>query len=862
MSEDEITFDLSKLKGAKDKVLPFLKKYSILLLLLIPILISAQIRLIPEGLPITDDWARNAVETHYKNGIRQQALQQYPNLPEANLNNIVNEQYSKFTKENKQLIEEQTKQTSLQFKSYYQSDDGYTYMPDIDPYHWLRHARNYLEKGHIGDEIRNGSNVDNHMVAPNGVVLGDEPHVVIMAYLHKILSVFNSKITLMQSATYHPIIFSALAVIPVFFIGKLIAGNVGGLFAAIMLAINGAFLGRTTWGHADTDTYNILFAVYFAWFFLEAISSKDIKKTSIYASLAGLFIGVFSALWPGWWYVFDFALATIVAYLAYVAAIEHKFSFKALKESNKIKHIAIGSALVILTSGLFVSIFASPMQFLMAPLEPIGFSNLKEASQASLWPNVYTTVAELNEASIPDIINAIGGNAFFYLSLIGIILMFFTKTDEERKHIPHAILITIWYIGIFYASTKGIRFTMMLVPPLAIAFGAATGIIYKKATEYMKKINIPAKVGGTVLIIIYLLMIVPYMQGAAAATKNDVPIMNDAWWNSLTKIKQESQPDAIINSWWDFGHHFKFVADRAVTFDGASQNTPMAHWIGKALLTSNEKETIGILRMLDCGSNDAFEALNSEINDTPKSAGLLYDIIILEKEQARSHLISKGVSRQVVDKTIEKTHCMPPENYFITSGDMVGKSAVWAHFGIWDFNKADIWINGKDLPQDKAVEKIQQRLTVSKEEAQKIYREISGFSEQQANQWIASWPGYAGQQGCSKENSNIVCGAYQINLETKEVKVSTNSGITNVNSIVYVENNNIVEKKFKDGFGRSILLKEIDGLYSIIESSPEVAASTFTKLFFYDGVGMKQFTKFSDETHITGDRVIVWKVKW
>jgi hypothetical protein len=40
----------------------------------------------------------------------------------------------------------------------------------------------------------------------------------------------------------------------------------------------------------------------------------------------------------------------------------------------------------------------------------------------------------------------------------------------------------------------------------------------------------------------------------------------------------------------------------------------MAHWIGKALLTDDEKLAVGILRMLDCGENTAFDKLNARID--------------------------------------------------------------------------------------------------------------------------------------------------------------------------------------------------------------------------------------------------------
>ena len=83
-----------------------------------------------------------------------------------------------------------------------------------------------------------------------------------------------------------------------------------------------------------------------------------------------------------------------------------------------------------------------------------------------------------------------------------------------------------------------------------------------------------------------------------------------------------------MNSWWDFGHHFKFISDRAVTFDGGTQNSPQAHWIGRVLQTDNEEEAIAILRMLDCGANSAFKLALEETNDPLISVSLVKDIIM------------------------------------------------------------------------------------------------------------------------------------------------------------------------------------------------------------------------------------------
>jgi dolichyl-phosphooligosaccharide-protein glycotransferase len=854
--------DLSK---SKEKAIAFFKKNGIILLILIPLIAGAYIRFIPKSLPITDNWAKQKVDNYYKANIASGVRQQYPNLPDQNINSLVEQRYSDFYHKNKANIAEQIRQTSAQFKKSFQMESGYNYMFDFDPYTFLRYAENYLNHGYIGDEIRNGTQYDNHMIAPKGTPLSrDDPFPKLLAYLYRVMHFFNSKITVMESSAYQPVIFAVLAIIPVFFIGSMFAGSVGGFFAALILAINGAFIGRTLWGHADTDALNIMFPMYAVWFFFIAIKNHDWKKTATFAALSGLMFALFNWFWSGWWYAFDLLLGMIGFYLAYLLIFEHKFSLKQIIQHNKSKTFLLASFMFILSSGVFVSLLTSPQAFVDSLTGPLGFSTIKSASHVNLWPNVYTTVAELDAASFDTIITSIGGRLFFYISLMGIALLFLKKKEGRREYLPYALLLALWFTGMFYASGKGIRFTMMLVPPLALGMGATFGIVYRKIIEYLEKLKIPKKVTATVLIILFLLLLLPHAKGVAESIKNDIPFIDDAWWNSLTKIKTESQPNAIINSWWDFGHPIKYVADRAVTFDGASQNSPMAHWIGKTLLTSDEKQAIGILRMLDCGSNDAFDVLVSVVNDTPQTIDMLNEIILMDKTRAKSSLLSKKIDEKTANRVLELTHCNPPEDYFITSGDMLGKGASWAHFGSWDFNRADLWIDVSTKSKDEAMQSIKKQLHLNEEDAKKRYYEIRAIeTEQEANAWIAPWPGYSHQIACSIQSDvTLICGGISIDLATKDVRINSDRGIQKPYSIVYSENDEFFEKKFDNGVQQSIMLMRQGDGYKIMVASPEVAVSTFTKLYFYDGAGMKQFKKFDDQSQITGEKVIVWKVQW
>jgi len=71
----------------------------------------------------------------------------------------------------------------------------------------------------------------------------------------------------------------------------------------------------------------------------------------------------------------------------------------------------------------------------------------------------------------------------------------------------------------------------------------------------------------------------------------------------------------------------KHMVIGAVTFDGGMQNVPQAHWIGHVLLTEDEEEAMGILRMLDCGANTAFEKLNEKLDKPYNSVKILYEIL-------------------------------------------------------------------------------------------------------------------------------------------------------------------------------------------------------------------------------------------
>jgi len=920
---DEVTIDFGKIKGffkkkkgTKDEATDeetiniggifesFNKNRKVLvplIIILICMSFSIYFRTQPAYLPVTDDWARSSIYNQYKSQISSQINQQNPFLPEANKAEIVETEFNNLLKTQKAEIEANIVQLSNYFKSRLQDESGQTYLLAIDPYFWYRNARNYLEHGFAADIEIDGNYYSTHRLAPfmeediiktntnEGEIVKtsnrfggwwgkkfENLNVLIEVWLYKIVHLFNENISLMAVCFYVPVIISSLAVIPAFFIAKRVSGNVGGFFAALMVAIHPFFISRTAGGFADTDPYNVFFPLLIAWLFLEAFEAKDNLKRIILASLSGLCIGLFSFAWSGWSFIFNFLIGTAGIYILYQIFIHRKEFKKSVLGILRYKPIKNTLAILVtflLSSGIFVTLFMGLNVFTSAFTEYIRFAGMKDVAVTTLWYNVYTTVAELNPLSWTQIVQQIGGSFLLFIACIGVLLTLTKKDSQGKIDIKYAVLIMMWFFATAYASTKGVRFVLIMVPAFSLGFGIALGVIYNFATRWItNEMQLNKIMSCFVVFILLSLLIINPMKTAQATAKNEIPSMNDAWYDALTMIKENSSEDAIINSWWDFGHWFKAIADRGVTLDGGGQDQPQAHWLGRLMLTSDEDESMGIIRMLDCGKHYGFKAIDNLTNDTIKTMDILYEIIPLSKSEAEKALLKHGFSDENISKILKYTHCEPPEDYFITSADMVNKAGVWGHFGSWDFRRAAMYQSVKKIKNvSKGTQILMDKFNLSEENADNIYYEIQTTD---ADQWVSGWPGYAtGLSACKKiDNETIQCDhifsgnqliRFNINLTTMNAEMPAQDGILHPSSIVYPTEDGIHEKKYIDNaIPYSIaLIPEGDSFKSIL-MAPELASSIFTKLFFYQGYGLKHFELFHQVTDVTGADIYVWKINW
>lgn len=919
-------------RGARSS--PPIQRWIMVVLLLVPLLLSILIRIQPAYLPITEEWATNSLENVLKEEIQENIQERYPkNLPPQNLQVLVEKEYQAYIQQNKALYRKKVEDLSQQFKNHLQDATGQTYLLEADPYLYFRHTRNLLTKGHVGDVIKTPCHPllkqkrcpwDTYTLAPIGEPMHPHLHHYVELVTYKIWGLVDRDVSLMKAVFYVPVILSMLAIIPIFFLTRKFAGNLGGFFAAMLMAVHPRLMEKTVAGFSDTDPYSLVFPLFILWLMVEAFQATERRTRLLFAGLAGLLTSLYSFAWGGWWYIFDFIVIGLMGYMLYLAFVRMVQQWRQQKSGKEnqesVKEVAFVLGVFILSTVIFVELLfplstEHSYYAIRTPLHTLF--TLKEQAKETLWPNVYTTVSELKSFDIPTSITVLGGKFLLLLSFLGVYL-FFSKGVEKRMwyifgsaallllvlsfppenillfafllalpmilalalsiwrgkevDIKLSMILLLWFLGMLFAASRALRFSILLVPPMAIGLGLFVGVAFTALRKWMSKsLHLHRAISSVFLILLFCLLLIEPVKSGWSIARGQAPIYDDVWDNAMQTIKEQTKPDAIITSWWDFGHWFKAMADRPVTFDGGNQNNPQAHWVGKFFLTWDEKEALGILRMLDCGAHEGFDVLQAEVKNPIQSIDLLYAIVKQNKHQARATLEQAYLRETAIEEVLKRTHCKPPEAIVITSQDMIAKASVWSHFGSWDFRKAKMWLDTKDMNQEERKEYLMTVWNLTEQYTQAMEEEM-GIEGRTVNLWIAPTLEYGSLRTCNRVENNTFGCPFRIqgqdlqafvNAKERDAVVQYQGMEQHPKYFVYAINDSVIIRMYEESeLPAALGIINERGTLRMFLMSPGFAGSMFTKLYFFNGLGTEYFNQVIRLRDETGPSLAVWSVDW
>lgn len=900
-------------------------------------------------LPGMDERAEQAIMSQIQSSLYQEYRQSQPFAPESQIERSVERDMQEIrrtgvfqTDQGPVNIKDSAAQQAALWKSSFQRN-GQTYLLEIDPYYFLQNADLYRKHGYIGTELRDGVPHDTSRLSPEGRPGDFRPqfHVWLISTLLDWRGVSTEDDIADKTSVIFliPAFFAALVVIPTFFLARKFTSDMYAFFAALVVVSVSTFVYRSVGGFMSTDSYNLLFPLTLVTFLLYGLMTQKLWLALTFGALAGFFQGLAKWAWADAWYIFLFVNLAILGHLAFAIIVNYlkqkDFSFYK-KFINEVSSYAafLVSALIFTFYFVRENVFTDTISRAFARIDVIAGTRT-----GNIWPNVLSSVAELNPASFNQIINSISpstGGFIFMIALLGILgltldfkakhqyvkgaivafavllhyaiifggafrgltisqpflflLLLFLPVGaalayrlyckDANQTIFLAILMSVWMAGTMFMSFNGVRFVLLLAPVIGIGFGIGMYYLAKalaSATKYLSE-TYKTHIAAVAIIVLFIILFQPMAANAMNIARQSTPSFDDAWYDAMFFVQENTSEDAIITSWWDFGHFFRTVGQRGVTFDGASQATPQSHWVGKALLENDDEVARDILQMLTCGGNEAFNIMQNYTEDP--TGGVITNKIIYKTlgqpiDETRIILQNNKYFNFTEEQTTEimtKLACdAPVENIFITSEDMVGKAPVWAHWGLWNFSKKYILDNYRSMSAEQIAELIDEDITKVQQHIQELNqidaRARAGVARRNdmINQWLAPYPGFIPIQGryifgCQQTNDLIQCeNSVQLNMTSGRVTSQLNAPIGRVfmpqeEGLAYITQDATAEIDV-------LFLPTANG-YQVLLAQYPLGGSLFTRLFFLQGFGTNYFELLYDTQSTTAGRVFIWQTQW
>jgi len=195
---------------------------------------------------------------------------------------------------------------------------GWTLGPDLDPFLFLRWAKDIVENGSL-------MVIDTMRYVPLGFETKGElillPYMI--AWFHKVAAVFGS-VSIEQSAAIFPVFMFALTVVAFFLLARKIFvdslgeknANIIALISSFFLSVFPALLPRTIAGIPEKESAAFFFLFITFYLFLSAWKSKSNISRYSFAMLSGITTAAMALIWGGYAYIFVIlVLTTLLAFV-------------------------------------------------------------------------------------------------------------------------------------------------------------------------------------------------------------------------------------------------------------------------------------------------------------------------------------------------------------------------------------------------------------------------------------------------------------------------------------------------------------------------------------------------------------------
>jgi dolichyl-diphosphooligosaccharide--protein glycosyltransferase len=445
------------------------------------------------------------------------------------------------------------------------------------------------------------------------------------ALLYMLLNAVGLRVSVFDVGLNFPLLMASLTCILSYYLGKELNGKATGLFAAIFMAINPAFIARSTFGFYDTETIGIFAMVAIGFFFLKSIDeASPIERRAAYGMLSGLSLGYMYASWGAARYMTGllalymlimlysgrFQLRHLISYsltigLGYLIefmvprlgpnalmSLDHLATFGLVplmlvylfvRDKIDVKLVANAAGALILVG--VVGIYLLPAVGIDIP---ITYKFLKVLNPFTSVENaLYQSVAENKVIAWASLFQDFGT-----ITILAVAGAYFSVKNQNDKNIYG----TVFFVTALYFAGVMARLSQVLAVPACVmgAYGLveiarpfiSASVVEEESRGKKRRkeaFGVNRTLGIAFIALVTLSLTPNIWMGITSADQptslanSGIPYMFDGeypkdWPLALEWMKNNVRDDEVICSWWDYGYWIEAMAGKATMADGATQS--------------------------------------------------------------------------------------------------------------------------------------------------------------------------------------------------------------------------------------------------------------------------------------------------
>ena len=793
----------------ENKYTGFFIKHKLWVFLIILILATLIPRLYFASVPITQDWAYGIAEEDIKNKINQQINIEYETLSKFKKNEVSKRLFEREI--GKPEVKQEINKLAKQLKENFKDPSGNIYFYGADPYFYYQT---------ISQENFNHK-------SPGLIYLG--------YFFNKIHKIISGDENLFASLSILPLLFTLVIILLFFFLVRQIINEYAAFFGALFLTLNPYFVSQTMFGLVDKQSMSLAFMLCIFLITTKIIEHyKQRRMLIFYSTLLVIAAWCFSKIWSGHFMIYALLLGGLTLY-----GIQ---KFIAKKSRRRI---------------LFTCAWAIPLilflifQGAIIEKAPTIIKTYLKQQTTSGYPDGYASIEELQSLSITDLITLTGGNITILLLLGGFFLLYLKKL-EKNENSPSFFIFFFWLLAFMYLTLQTKRFYFFLLIPLSLFLGHG---LVEVITFLKKGINSYAPVKKisfhlAVQLLIIIMVIIPTVFAFIPQyneQKETLPIVDDALYQASLILKEQSSPDAKINTWWDKGHVANALTERKAYLNGAPQ-MPQLYWMARSLTTTDEIQSKNINQFLGCNLWSVLQ-FTERVNLTKEETEMFLMIPSLEEQKV--FLEQKETPPDFINQLWSLLDCNP-EVYFMITEDQLTIFNTMTNMANWDFEAAEAKEKIEGLGYAQTIDIFMQEGRTRKE-AQELYERTQALTQIQDL-------GLRRSQ-CQTDPGQIQCVIQErypffVNRTTGEVLSQQKP-----RRIFIAENDEVIEYNYETyDYDNTLLIYNADGPTFGFLMPNEVADSMFIRMLFLEGKGLQHFEQVADVHRFGTKRTVVYKV--